>query len=308
VQRPSLNRWIADVFWDYREVECRREEFIERYCARVCNDSDEASSGFDSLISAVESMLEKEISGDALNMERLRKALKGGGDLDNPLLNMPVEHLTVSTIHKAKGREFDRVYLLNSFNPKPDATDEARVWYVGATRPKRDMHAIKSLGKYFSRRTSTGRRVCTGIRFGCKYCTHIIVGFPGDISASSFVRGSLQNVFLLQQYISEKVHINDTVELVLRNGDYYEIMHNSRIIGCLSSIATRDFWEAINKTDNRANIPPFISGVYVSNIVTIAPYEFPSGIERMFKESGFWLGVELTGFGKVDWHYGGNQL
>ena len=47
----------------------------------------------------------------------------------------------VSTIHKAKGREFDTVYLLS---PIPDGRDcnYMRTYYVGLTRTKRNLYLI----------------------------------------------------------------------------------------------------------------------------------------------------------------------
>jgi ATP-dependent DNA helicase RecQ len=49
----------------------------------------------------------------------------------------------VSTIHKAKGREFDTVYLLS---PVPDRRDESdmRTYYVGLTRAKRTLYLVTS--------------------------------------------------------------------------------------------------------------------------------------------------------------------
>ncbi len=49
----------------------------------------------------------------------------------------------VSTIHKAKGREFDTVYLLS---PVPDGRDvnDMRAYYVGLTRAKRNLYLVPS--------------------------------------------------------------------------------------------------------------------------------------------------------------------
>ena len=47
--------------------------------------------------------------------------------------------ITVSTIHKAKGREFDNVYLLLS-DAYPINDEEKRKIYVGLTRAKNQLH------------------------------------------------------------------------------------------------------------------------------------------------------------------------
>ncbi len=49
----------------------------------------------------------------------------------------------VSTIHKAKGREFDTVYLVSSV-PNPQDAEDMRAYYVGITRAKRNLYIIKS--------------------------------------------------------------------------------------------------------------------------------------------------------------------
>ena len=47
----------------------------------------------------------------------------------------------VSTIHKAKGREFDNVYLLSSI-PNVRDVEDMRAYYVGLTRAKRNLYLI----------------------------------------------------------------------------------------------------------------------------------------------------------------------
>ena len=47
----------------------------------------------------------------------------------------------VSTIHKAKGREFDNVYLMSAI-PDGRNVDEMRAYYVGLTRAKRNLYLI----------------------------------------------------------------------------------------------------------------------------------------------------------------------
>ena len=55
----------------------------------------------------------------------------------------------VSTIHKAKGREFDNVYLIS---PIPDGrdVDEMRAYYVGLTRAKENLYLLPDPLKEFS--------------------------------------------------------------------------------------------------------------------------------------------------------------
>ena len=59
------------------------------------------------------------------------------------------QSIFVSTIHKAKGREFDTVYLLS---PVPDGRDinDMRAYYVGLTRAKKNLFLVTNLPTEYS--------------------------------------------------------------------------------------------------------------------------------------------------------------
>lgn len=62
-------------------------------------------------------------------------------------ISINTETIYVSTIHKAKGKEFDNVYLmLNAF--KPDTNENKKQVYVAITRPKNNL-SIHCNGDYF---------------------------------------------------------------------------------------------------------------------------------------------------------------
>ncbi|MDR1640192.1 MAG: AAA family ATPase [Clostridiales bacterium] len=302
---PPLNRWIADVFWDYREKWCSREEFISRYRARVLDDENKAEYCFNALSKS-------EASVNYLNLDSVRKSLASLSEADPILLSIPDEKIVVSTIHKSKGREFDSVYLACSFYPKPGSTSEARVWYVGATRPKSDLHVLKPLKNDPTKpQTHMHRLGCFQTRKGRyggrekdKFVSELMVGVPGDINSFSFASGSLAEAIEIQSYIAANVKAYDPLEIWLRSGKY-EILHKGQKIGELSSRVKNDFMEAVKQGDISKKPPGKISDIFVSCVITVMPRQFPSGMERMFKESKFWLGVEITGLGKVDWRYGG---
>lgn len=51
------------------------------------------------------------------------------------------KNIIVSTIHKSKGMEFDKVYLLVDSNPKED--ENRRLFYVGMTRAKNELNILR---------------------------------------------------------------------------------------------------------------------------------------------------------------------
>lgn len=307
--RPSLKRWIADIFWDYREPRISREDFIKRYEIRLNLDELAASDAYDALVSSLPT--EVAIHDGYFEVNGINQALRKGQNLSPLLINIPCAELTVSTIHKAKGHEFDHVYLTSGFIPSDNNTEDARVWYVGSTRPKSSLNLLEQLKIYVSKPTQMNRRMLTGYKRGryrtggTKYCSNIVVGLPQDVDNYSFIGGDLYQALDIQRYLSESVSVNDTVELIKSN-DIYHIIHRGNIIGALNAEVTADFWSAIRGIGSWSNLPPRLTDIYISNIVTIIPGRFPSGADAMFKESQFWLGIELTGFAKADWHYGGN--
>ena len=303
----SLNRWIADIFWDFHDKRCKRTDFIDRYCARICDDEIIANKMFDAVRHSIEIVLDKKVDSDLLEMNDFRETLQKENELDKNLINTQTNHLVVTTIHKAKGREFDNVYLLNQKNKISDNTENARVVYVGITRAKKNLKIFTLPFIDFSKSKSnsnSNRCIRKREKYKKTHCAYITV-LPNDIEKISFVDGDLSRAISNQKYIAENVKINDEVTLILNDGKY-EIFHDCRLIGSITDEAKQDFKRCIDLTDYNKNMPPFISGFFVSNIVAVTPQYSEIRIEPMFKESLIWLGVEITGFGKIDWHYGKN--
>lgn len=95
------------------------------------------------------------------------------GDLaGDPLLDE--DYLILSTVHSAKGQEWDAVYVLNVADgnfPNEHATgrpdlieEERRLLYVAITRAKRDLHLIAPLKYYITQQSRTGDAHVYGAR------------------------------------------------------------------------------------------------------------------------------------------------
>jgi hypothetical protein len=134
------------------------------------------------------------------------------------------------------------------------------------------------------------------------HCGNIVLGLPLDFSESGFVKGDFSNALKMQEYISEKISIGDIVEIVLINGTY-QIRHDENVVGYLSECMYNQLTCIVQESNPKSKAPPYLSDVYVSNIVTVTPSSFPEGVVSYFRESKFWLGLELTGFPKIDWRY-----
>lgn len=73
---------------------------------------------------------------------------------------------TVSTIHGSKGREADVVFLLDQTSSKivneADREEEARVWFVGATRARQTLFVVRSHAKHTFDFPASARQHITG--------------------------------------------------------------------------------------------------------------------------------------------------
>lgn len=89
-----------------------------------------------------------------------------------PLLDE--DYLTLSTVHSAKGQEWDSVYVLNVADGnfpnehatgKPEAIEEERrLLYVAMTRARHDLHLIAPLKYYITQQSRTGDKHVYGAR------------------------------------------------------------------------------------------------------------------------------------------------
>lgn len=306
-QVTTLKRFIADCLWDYHtDPRLSRPVFVERYCARVLDDEATASDAFNALSEAVYDEV-KEI----IDLEKLAQALSmSSSKLPDALLNEEDYLLTVSTIHKAKGREFDKVFLLDSrFTPSNENTEESRVWYVGCTRAKSELLRVTKASLFLKRSVTYSPRWIQLNSHRVKWtqqlmshCRNIVLGLPMDFAESGFVKGDFSAAIKTQEYIAQEINVGDVVEVVFVNGKY-QVEHLGNVVGYLSDGMISQLFDIARESNPASGAPPHLSSIYVSNIVTITPLRFPDDVPPYFRESRFWLGLELTGFPKIDWRY-----
>ena len=88
-----------------------------------------------------------------------RAKINGIKNRKEPITLKEVKNRTVLTIHGAKGLEADVVFLHTAITqriqkallvPGKESRAEARVWYVGATRPKKVLYLVTDAGKNYT--------------------------------------------------------------------------------------------------------------------------------------------------------------
>lgn len=292
-----LPRWIADIFWDCCCPTLSAKDFIERFKFRC--DSKMNPEVLWELLCNLTGSQDKTV----ISVSKLTTALTITNNIPSEFFdNSPM--LTVSTIHKAKGSEFDRVILIESdIKPSSDSAEEARVRYVALTRPKAQFITMKKNTNYF-KRTMTGRVIETGLHnmynTHNRYCKCITVGLTGDIDNNSFVAGDFSSVLDLQEYIINSVKLYDKLSAKRSaTSNKYEIYHNGRCIGCLSKKMTAELDLGVSSTDYKYNLPDSLENLYVSGIATEVLKQFDANVPVEYQKSQICFGIQITGLAKL---------
>lgn len=188
------------------------------------------------------------------------------------LIEGGTDGVVVSSIHRAKGLEFDTVLLVPFDIAEEDWLQEARVLYVGLTRAKHNLMTLKTVSDRhwsFARRANRWRRV----RFAGKRC--ITTGFEvAGFDAVSFdPTGASRprcDASVLADYLTASVHDGDPVVLerqsATRDECMYDVLHQGQWVGG----TTPAFGELVaHRLDVQAP-PSRIEGCRVETISTTA--------------------------------------
>ncbi|MCK0173890.1 UvrD-helicase domain-containing protein [Mycolicibacterium sp. F2034L] len=181
--------------------------------------------------------------------------------------------VVVSSIHRAKGLEFDTVLLVPfDIDASSDWLEEARVLYVGLTRARHTLMTLKRVddGRWnFSNRAQRWRR----IKFAGKrrYTTGVEVSgsdvFTFHPAGASSPAEPPAGVC---EYLWSAVHKGDPVVLERRNDDAspvrYDVLHNGQWVATTTEL----FGDVVaNRLDLRAS-PTRIGGCRVESVATTA--------------------------------------
>ena len=296
----SIHRMIADILWDYNEAIISRDDFIQRAIIR-CNykESGKMFDDIDEFVSDTrQGFFDKELFA--------RKLINKETDIPQSVLAPENNNLIVSTIHKAKGREFDQVYLINGdYQHSEFDTEEERVLYVAETRAKSSVQLLDKKTKQWYFKKSIANRWIRTVRKEYKaYAKAFAFGADDDLAYEMFAAGNLEGAILKQEYISRNVHKGDQLSLVLDvDNNTYRIMHRDMIIGNTSPsfIAALTDCYGNDKRQYIYGLPKLISDLYVTDIITFVSYRDYECIPPLYRQNRFWLAVKISGFGQLDW-------
>lgn len=253
---------------------------------------------------------------NSLDLVSLRRAV-ADGRLPDELTAPPGHPLVLSTVHRAKGLEFDRVLIVEPQGlserrgPDGDPPAEARLLYVAMTRPRDDVFRLSRPNTWQLRKHKPTDRWYIGGRES--YVRNGIEAADLDVSGEvpAGAREPLADPIDTQRYLLQSVRAGDEVELrrlhdlpaVADETPPYGIFHNGRPIGETSERFRKDLWRLlkINSTWTVTRWPSRISGMRIDTLETVAG--FTSLTERLgLGDRGIWLAPRLCGLGRFDWN------
>jgi superfamily I DNA/RNA helicase len=243
---------------------------------------------------------------DMIEIEGLRRRLSLGLVPDE-LVAPPETNVIVSTIHRAKGREFDVVYTVQPWGPIDKATEieELRVMYVALSRAKHATWRFPSLPREpWRRRHLAGRERWIKHRWGAEWSTAALELFPDDVESmrppgTVFVEADAGAV---QRHLRERVRPGSPVTLELvhvrssADGElpFYVLRHEGHVVGETSEQLAQALAVRLRSDGRHRGWPTGFSGATTDGIETVVGLR-SEGSAAGLGESGLWLRPRLVG-------------
>ncbi|WP_296956355.1 UvrD-helicase domain-containing protein [uncultured Dialister sp.] len=242
---------------------------------------------------------------------------------------VPDSRIIISTVHQAKGREYDYVYLWDEIiKPRDDydyfaeekLMEECRVAYVGMTRPIKGIAVVTNPNKYWGFKIRTipkksrssprlGRLNKLAAKMGDKNgVSRIEVGYDEDFEPESFARYPQ-----VQDLIHELVPIGQLLKLEkIGRGLYkktaetrYELILENQTDGKIhlaetSPMFQEDLRVLLNHWTCNGIWPAYFYNIYANDLITfISPQDAGDGAKK-FGKCSIWNGIDAVGLGTVD--------
>ena len=248
--------------------------------------------------------------GDRIALDRVADALRDGRWPDE-LNARNTADVLVSTVHRAKGLEFDNVVIVRDEGWREDAdlAEEARVLYVALSRARRYVAHIRPLFTFGWRQDrSADRWYRSQPKERWKTLGWEIAG--GDAHsihpAGAFLL--MGDVATVQDRL-ERVTRGDRIRLrrcFVDDGDQpratFAIEHDGVAIGVTGDAFDRALAQRLRPRPNTANRwPEAINDLRLEGVDTVAGLQ-GVGADHDLGSAGLWLRVRAAGLGFVQWY------
>ncbi|MFD9045696.1 UvrD-helicase domain-containing protein [Streptomyces zaomyceticus] len=277
---------------------------------------DEIPLPFEPNTTALWTVLRRAARGSGRNLvdlERLRRAVADGRFPDEAA-DPETSRIVVSTVHRAKGLEFDRVIVLTpptvaelrkQYKDELDLPAEARALYVAMTRARQDLYHVRAPQLPVLRRTGGrrgGRRYVGGWR---PYDRYGIVSEAGDVCRDN-PPGHEADAVTTQAYLLEQVLPGHAVVLRKRHdlpagerqSPPYALVHDGHEIGEASATFREELFQVqkVNRTWDPW-WPDEIHGIRIDTLETVTG-STAAGANAGLGDRGVWIAPRITGIGR----------
>ncbi|THA72268.1 ATP-dependent helicase [Streptomyces sp. A0958] len=251
-----------------------------------------------------------------LDVAAVRRAVAQGRFPDDLAAVEPAD-LVVSTVHRAKGLEFDRVIVvepastaeLRKQHTHVDPAAEARALYVAMTRPRDDLFRMDAPDTALVRRDRrTGRHYAGGWK---PYQRYGLSAANADVSREHppGTDGFEHDAGAVQDYLAASVAPGDALELRLQHAmplasdqsPPYTVFHRDRPVAVVSERFRQDLYTSlkISRTWD-VNWPTSVEGFRVDCLESVAG-STASGARAGLGEHGVWMVPRMSGLGRYRW-------
>ena len=316
IEDQGLPAWLGRVLGPYPDSRITYPEFLHSWENLVdLPDQPEPDQAFHWL---------KRVEGNDtpdLNIQNLHRNLYKGARLPDEAdayLLPSKEKITLSTIHAAKGREFDSVAVLKPnlrLKEKEDKAEEARVYYVAATRAKKALFAMgrQGLPAYIFTVSCNNNRRRWVVGLKQPGCYFMEIGLHGDVDiispVSTWLTPTQTSATENQNHIWKNIHPGSPFYIYRLAGNHLgyrikphkSIVDDSRDFAQLSDSFSDDLKVVMRNLSRgrRFRYPGYWGTVRAAAIVTEVLPPFSNNIHSPFSESGFCLGVRLRGMAYI---------
>lgn len=243
---------------------------------------------------------------DELDLRAVRSRILAG-TLPEELSEGEGDGVVVSTIHRAKGLQFDRVILVDPFARvwAGDIDEELRVTYVALTRARSELYITPDPGTKGLRTYPWLEGRWIRERFRGKSRTLEAFEIRGeDIEGTEPAGGIVLtdcDVASTQEYLLTAVRTGDPVDLFRVEassevGITFAVHHHGRSVGVTSRRFADIFGRALKYL--RTDPPEKISGLRVDVVDTVVGHESVSRAHGL-GECGMWARVRVVGLGEL---------
>lgn len=308
----EYDRWIADIFYDYPNDTITYDEFAEYVQSNFRCTENRCDSLWNALIQA-----QSDKNRKRYYIDELLHGIVINGKNKELYTKDDSEKITISNIHRSKGREFDHVILLDDIfggSEQENNAEEYRVAYVALTRAKKELLKTELGPQYIYLDKGGDRRAYKNIfnRRKKPMLSDVEIGRHGDLDLFSMASPETQRI-IQDLDAGTRVILRRNKEKSDNNGFItYEIhiedSENNSKIGYTSMKFAHELERISRKVYNIPKAkdvfaqvyPAEFTNLFVENVITvIAPFNPEATGAKKYGSMMIWRGISLSGFGKT---------